>query len=292
MEVKQTTKVVLISGATSGIGRETALFLARKGLRVYAGYRHENRGLELLEETQKEGLNLSIVALDVALAHHPQQAVDLILKETGRLDILINNAGYGLAGPIENLDMDQVHAEFETNVFGLLRLSKAVIPIMRKQRSGLLIHISSVSGRFGYPFLGAYSASKFAVEAFGEAMRYELAPFGIRSVLIEPGMVKTDFVERNLVITHSALHEESPYHRAGREAKEKFHGMGESGIPPIRLARLIWRIIKKRNPRLRYPIGGDGAFMITLKRFLPDSWIEWLILKAYGLKKHYAEAAR
>ena len=274
-------KVVLISGATSGFGRETALLLARKGYRVFAGYRDKAKGDLLSQEARREGIPLDTVPLDITGSKSPYEAVASVLKEAGRLDVLINNAGYGLAGPVEELEIEEVEAQFNTNVYGQLRLTKAAIPIMRKQRSGTLIFLSSIAGQFGFPFFSAYCASKHAIEAFGEALRHELQGFGIFSVLVEPGMFKTGFVQTNLALGKNTLRPESPYYETGKAAREKYFKK-DDGAPPARIvAEKILEILGKSRPKLRYQVGMDSSLMIRLKKLLPSAWTEYFVRKNY-----------
>ncbi len=277
-------KVVLISGATGGFGRETALLLARRGYRIFAGYRNESKGNQLLEEARKEDLPLSLVPLDITTPHGPLEAVKHVLKRAGRLDVLINNAGYGLAGPVEELEIEEIEAQFNTNVYGQLRLTKAAIPAMRKQRSGTLIFLSSIAGQFGFPFFSAYSASKHAIEAFGEALRHELQVFGIFSVLVEPGMFKTGFVQTNLAIGKNTLRPDSPYYEMGKAARDKYFKKDDAAPPARIVAEKILEILGKARPKLRYQVGTDSFLMIRLKKLLPSAWTEYFVRKNYEPK--------
>jgi len=277
-------KTVLISGATSGFGLETALLLARKKYRVFAGYRNERKGKDLLEKARKEDLPLSIVSLDIAAPHESREAVKQVLKEAGRLDIVINNAGYGLAGPVEELEIDEIEAQFNTNVFGQIRLSQAALPVMRQQRSGTLIFISSIAGQFGFPFFSAYCASKHALEAFGEALRYELKGFGIKSVIIEPGMFRTGFVQKNLVLGKNTLRDDSPYYDTGKAARDKYFEKDDNAPAPSLVAEKILHILSLKDPALRYTVGQDSVLMIGLKKILPSAWTEFLVMKNYEPK--------
>ena len=160
---------------------------------------------------------------------------------------------------------------------------------MRKQKSGTIIHISSVSGQFGYPFFSAYCASKHALEAFGESMRFELKPFGIHVVLIEPGMIQTDFVQKNLIVEQSAFAEDSPYRKAAQAIKEKYYKRDDAAPPPDLVAKKISRILKLKSPKLRYTVRWDSGLQALLKRILPQSWVERLVLKIYNLENLYAK---
>lgn len=279
-------KIVLISGATSGFGWETALMLARNGYRVFAGYRNQARGNELLNEAKKSALPLSIVRLDVTKPDTLHQAVETVIREIGRIDVLINNAGYGFAGAVEDLEMDEVRAQFETNVFGHLELTQAVIPHMRRERRGLIMNISSMSGRISYPLFSAYCASKHALEAFGEALRYELRPFGIFSVLVEPGVFKTSFVNKNLAISKKTMSKDSPYYQAAKDAHDYYTQEDKKAPGPEIVANKILKILQSKRPRLRYPIGIDSRAVILLKKILPASWFEAIFIKYLGVDRY------
>lgn len=187
-------RVAVVTGSSSGIGYEAALELARSGFQVYATMRNPRKAGPIQDIAYKEKLALKVAELDVDSDGSVQRAAGSILGETGgRVDVLVNNAGYGLAGAVEDLSMDELKAQFETNFFGLVRVTQAVLPAMRKQKSGIIINVSSIAGRVAFPLSPAYSATKFAVEGLSEAMSHELAPFGIRVALVEQGMIRTNF---------------------------------------------------------------------------------------------------
>ena len=191
MDSKQ--KVAVVTGSSSGIGHEIALILARNGFTTYATMRNLQKGSDLKSIAEDEKLPLYFAQLDVTDENSVKKAIQTIYDEAGRIDILVNNAGYALTGAFEDLSVDEIKTQYETNVFGLIRTTQEVLPIMRKQRSGMIVNISSGVGRFGYPTGAAYVSTKFAVEGLSESMSYELEPFGIKTVIIEPGMIKTNF---------------------------------------------------------------------------------------------------
>ncbi|HJS68175.1 MAG TPA: SDR family oxidoreductase [Nitrososphaera sp.] len=184
-------KVAVVTGSSGGIGLATALELARKGYFTYATVRNPAKAQAVTEAAK--GLPIAIVQLDVTNDDSVRRAVEQILTEKGRIDLLVNNAGYGLGGSFEDSSMEEIKAQYETNVFGLIRTTQVVLPAMRKQRSGTIVNISSAAGRIGYPGASVYVSSKHAVEGLSEAMAYELEPFGIRVILVEPGVIKTNF---------------------------------------------------------------------------------------------------
>src|ERR671927_1368295 len=185
-------KVAVITGSSSGIGSETSLTLARNGFLTYATMRNLDKGENLKSVATKENLPIRINQLDVTDDVSVKNTVQAILSETGRIDVLVNNAGYGLNGAFEDLAMDEIKAQYETNVFGLIRTTQAVLPIMRRQKSGTIINISSGAGRFGIPGISAYVSTKFSVEGLSESISYELEPFGIKVVIVEPGVIRTN----------------------------------------------------------------------------------------------------
>src|SRR5215475_7355285 len=188
-------KVAVVTGTSTGIGYETSLMLARNGFLTFATMRNLDKSENIKQIATKEKLPIHVNQLDVTNDVSVNDAVQAILSETGRIDVLVNSAGYGLNGAFEDLAMDEIKAQYETNVFGLIRTTQAVLPIMRRQKSGTIINISSGAGRFGFPWSSAYVSTKFAVEGLSESMSYELEPFGIKVVLVEPGVIRTNFVD-------------------------------------------------------------------------------------------------
>ena len=187
-------KVAIVTGSSSGIGREIALILARNEFTTYATMRNIGKSLELKSIADKEKIPLRFVQLDVTEDNSVNSAIQTIHNEAGRIDVLVNNAGYALTGAFEDISIEEIKAQYETNVFGLVRTTQAVLPMMRKQKSGLIVNISSGIGRFGIPTTSAYVNTKFAIEGLSESMSYELEPFGIKTIIIEPGVIKTNFL--------------------------------------------------------------------------------------------------
>jgi NAD(P)-dependent dehydrogenase (short-subunit alcohol dehydrogenase family) len=191
---KKQQQIALVTGSSSGIGFETSLRFAQNGIYTYASMRNLSKSDEILGYARKDNLPLKILRLDVADEESISEAIDKIIIVKSRIDIIVNNAGYSLLGPLEQLDIDEIKEEFETNFFGIIKLTQSVLPIMRKQGYGRIINISSLAGRIGFPFSSAYVSSKFALEGLVESLRYEVQPFGIHVCLIEPGVIKTNFV--------------------------------------------------------------------------------------------------
>src|ERR671934_1175453 len=207
------------------------LELARNGFLTYATMRNLNKSENIKLVATKENLPIRINQLDVTDDVSVQNAVQAILSETGRIDVLVNNAGYGLNGTFEDLAIDEIKAQYETNVFGLIRTTQAVLPIMRRQKSGVIVNISSGAGRFGYPGGSAYVSTKFAVEGLSESMSYELEPFGIKVAIVEPGVIRTNFVN-SVVVAKKSQDPDSPYSQMMKKIATSFEPMLENGSSP------------------------------------------------------------
>ncbi len=259
------TKTALITGCSSGIGKAAAARLARHGWTVYATARRP--------ETLSELTDCKHLALDVTDEASMSAAVDAVLTEAGRIDALVNNAGYSLSGAVETLDVTDIRREFETNVFGLVRLSQHVLPAMRAQGSGRIVNIGSMGGKLTFPGGGAYHASKYAVEAFSDALRYEVAGFGVRVVLIEPGLITTNFDDAALASMD--LQAEGPYasfNRAvAKTTTEAYAGpMAKFGGPPEAVAKVIEKALTKRRPKPRYTVTPSAPASIATRKVLGD----------------------
>lgn len=269
---------VLITGATRGIGRATALHLARLGHHVIA----TGRNVELLAGLQalatKESLSLEAARLDVTDEAACIKTVDTCLN-SGGLNALINNAGYGLHACLEEVALDEVRTLFETNVYAPLRLSQLVLPHMRKRGSGTIVNVGSVAGVVGVPIEGGYSASKFALRSISSAMRMEVATFGVRVVLIEPGVFETDFAE-NKVYGRNAFGEGSPYQQALRETSMRHMTRVMVARGPEAVAVSIRNAIESKRPRARYAVGIDGRAGAMAARLLPDSVLDYFLRRA------------
>ena len=266
-------------GASSGIGRATALHLAREGYHVISTSRDVNRLDGLLERARDESLSISAYELDINRSESVDAVIPQLIDDAGRVDALVNNAGYGLWGCFEDVSIEEVKAQFETNVFGVLRLSQAFLPHMRDRTNGTIVNVGSVSGQIGSPAGGAYSASKFALRGLTTVMRMELAPFGVRVVLIEPGLFRTQFMQ-NRVIGRKALDPRSPYslhtQRISRSSGSHQRWAGD----PDRVARTIAKVIKSRKPRARYTVGADAFLGSLAARLLPDFLLHYIVTKA------------
>lgn len=188
-------KIALVTGSSSGIGFETSLALAREGYHTYASMRDTKKGTKIQEIAKKENLPITVIPLDVDKPESIKDAINQIMAKSKRIDVLVNNAGYGVFGCLEDLTIDELKAQFDTNFFSVVRLIQEVAPIMRNQKAGAIVNISSVAGKIGFPGSPAYISSKFALEGLSECLRYELSPFGINTIIIEPGVIKTNFFD-------------------------------------------------------------------------------------------------
>ncbi|MGA3317887.1 MAG: SDR family oxidoreductase [Candidatus Korobacteraceae bacterium] len=275
-------KVALVTGSSSGIGLLTAVELALNGHRVVATMRNlESRG-RLEEAAHKAGVRdrLHLRRLDITEFDSLPGAVDAIVRDHGRVDVLVNNAGFSVAGFAEDMTLDELRHQLETNFFGNVAMTKAVLPLMRTQKSGYIITVTSVAGRVGQPMLSAYSASKYALEGWSESLRIETHSLGIRVSLVEPGAYDTDIWERNVVIAKGALDPASP----NKERSQRFAEFVKSSAKHRRdardVAKLIVRVARDPNPKLRYLIGTDAKLQVWLKRILPWRKYERMIAKA------------
>lgn len=291
---KNNKKVAVITGCSSGIGFETSLLLARNGFYTYATMRNpEESKKEILAVAKREKLFLQVIPLDVTDARSVKDAIKKIIKEQKRIDILVNNAGYLLLGSLEELSITEVAEQFETNFFGVIRVTQAVLPIMRKQRQGTIVNISSIAGRMGFPVSSAYVSSKFALEGLSESISYELEQFGIKVILIEPGITKTNFgnnfkigkrVARNYV-RHSSAN--SAYTKMTQNRIASFKPRFESGSPALEVADIILKSIMTNNPDLRYLVGNDALKIIDIREKIPNKDFRKLVMDSviYHRKK-------
>jgi NAD(P)-dependent dehydrogenase (short-subunit alcohol dehydrogenase family) len=249
-------KVAIVTGSSSGIGLESALLLARNGYNTYATMRSPEKDTSIKTAVQKEGLPIRAVQLDVTDDSSVKNAVDHIISEAGRIDVLVNNAGYGLGGAFEDLSMEEIKSQYETNLFGLIRVTQAVLPTMRKQRSGRILNLSSGAGIFGYPGGSAYVSTKFAVEGLSESIAYELEPFGIKVILIEPGFIRTNFANV-MVVAKKAQDPASPYSELMQKIMASASELAKNASDAELVANVILDAASNPNPRLRYLVGKD-----------------------------------
>jgi len=272
-------KVALVTGSSSGIGLLTAIELANNGFKVIASMRDLGRRDRLDQAASAAGVSdkLDVQRLDVSEFAAMPAFAEKLVGDYGRLDVLVNNAGFAVAGFAEDVKLDELRQQFETNFCGNIALTKAVLPIMRQQGSGHIIMVSSISGLHGAFSVSSYAASKFALEGWSESLRLEVNALGIKVVLVEPGAYKTDIWDRNAHVVEKALDGSSPNRERGAKFKERVQGIPKRD--PIEVARLIARIAQDPNPRLRYLVGADAHIQLWLKRLLPWKWHEKLIAR-------------
>ena len=264
----KTQQTVLISGCSSGIGRATAERLAKKGHTVYATARR----LESIEELRSTGCKL--LSLDVTDEGSMSEAVRAVQEAEGGIDALVNNAGYSQNGAVESIPLDAIRAQFETNVFGLIRMSQLVLPGMRERRSGRIVNIGSMGGKFTFPGGGVYHATKHAIEAISDAMRFETGGFGVQVVLLEPGLIKTEFAATSVGSIADA--EDGPYAHfnsaVGAATANAYEGpIGKLGGGPGAVAKVVEKAITAASPRARYTVTPSARLFLTQRALLPDS---------------------
>ncbi len=260
-------KVALVTGSSSGIGLEAALALAKDGHHTFASMRDLSKASELENAAKKENLPIEIIDLDVDKEESIVSAVKKVIDSAGRLDVLVNNAGYGQFGCTEDVSVDDFRKQFETNFFSIVRIIQEVAPIMRNQKSGSIINISSVAGRMGLPGSPAYISSKFALEGLGECLRYELGQFGIKTTLIEPGVIKTNFFE-SMKIPDSKT--DTKYKELADHILAGLKMMVQMGTAPSQVAEVIIKAIHDEEMLPRYVVGTDAAMFMEAKKMKTD----------------------
>ena len=278
----QGDKVALVTGSSSGIGFETSLMLARAGFNTYASMRNLEKSKNITEIAKKEKLPLQVVQLDVNNDGSVKDAIVKILKADQRIDVLINNAGYGLFGSVEDTSIEEIKAQFETNFFGVVRVTQQVLPLMRRQNSGTIVNVSSVGGRIGLPALSAYHSTKFALEGLSESIAFEHEPFGIRVVIIEPGFIRTNLVNSG-TSAKKTLDPKSPYFSLMQKVENHFKSMMEnvsSSSPPEEVAKVILQAVRSEDPELRYTV---GTTIIQARMNMPDREFRKMIMQNFSM---------
>jgi len=261
-------KVAIVTGTSSGIGFETSLALAREGYFTYATMRDTAKSNKIKEIAQKENLKINVLELDVDDEKSVKSAIAQILDQKQRIDVLVNNAGWGLWGCVEDVSIDEFKEQFETNFFSIIRLIQEVAPTMRKQSSGTIVNVSSVVGRIGFPASPAYISSKFALEGLSESMRFEFAPFGVDVIIIEPGVIKTDFMKNMKMAKKSEL--DTVYKDITTKVVSGVKMMAEMGTSPKEVANTIVKAIKDKKPLPRYVVGNDALMFLEAKKSKTD----------------------
>lgn len=269
-------KVVLISGASSGIGRVTSLILAQAGYIVYAGTRDPSKFTINLD-------NLYVIKLDIANNKSVNAAINSICEEHGKIDVLINNAGYALVSTLEDVTEEEMFAQFNINVFGVFRLCKAVTPFMREANSGVIINISSFLGKIGLPLFTFYNSSKYAVEGITDSLRYELSPFNIRVHSIMPGFFSTNFAKENLTINASLMETGTPYEQQAQNLIPNISKQINEGNDAKEAAELVLRVIEDDTSPARATVGDKASKFLAIRRELSDEDFERRVKDYYNL---------
>ncbi len=269
-------EVVLITGASSGMGKQTAKLLANEGYIVYGGTRDRN-----LSENDSEGVNT--VYLDVTDSYSIKEAVESVMEKEGKIDVLVNNAGYGLVATVEDATDKEMFDQFNVNVFGLLRTTREVLPYMRRAEKGVIINISSFLGKMGLPLLTHYNASKYAVEGIVDSLRFETMPFGIRVHSIQSGLFGTNFVKKGVVANSDTLSEESPYKELVSHFVPIVANAINEGPEPLPVAQAVKSIIEDEDADIFVPVGTEAETFVPLRRELDDKAFEKRVKETFGI---------
>ena len=274
-------KVAVVTGTSSGIGYETSLTLARNGFLTYATMRDLNKSGNIKSVAEKEKLPLKIVQLDVTDDGSVKNAMQSIIAEASRIDVLVNNAGYSLNGTFEDVAMEELKAQYETNLFGVTRVTQSALPLMRKQKSGIIVNISSgVVTIGGIPGGSAYVSTKFAIEGLSKSMAYELEPFGIKVVLVEPGVIRTNFVNA-IVAAKKSQDPNSPYSQMMKKVAASFEPMLENGSSADVVAKVVLNAVTSENPGPKYLAGKDIEAWMEAKTSMSDEEFHNMIMQNF-----------
>jgi NADP-dependent 3-hydroxy acid dehydrogenase YdfG len=267
------TKTVFITGSSTGIGRATAQLFHQQGWNVVATMRSPEKSPELANLP-----NVLCLPLDVTQVDTIHAAIDRATAQFGAIDVLINNAGYALIGAFEACEMADIRSQFETNVFGLMEVTRAILPHFRFRKQGILINVASIGGRLTFPIYSPYHATKWAVDGFSESLQYELRQFNIKVKIIEPGAIKTDFYSRSITVAKQAGL--TVYDDYVQNTLPQMDRAGANGSPPAVTAQAIYRAATDGSWKLRYPAGGNAGILLGLRKLLPDAWFTALIRRS------------
>lgn len=277
-------QVIIVTGASAGIGEAAARLLAREGARVVLAARRKERLEAIASEIEKHGGRALAITTDITSDQDRRQLVEETLKAFGQIDALVNNAGYGQRGPIELVPVENIRRNFETNLFSLIALSQLVIPLMRERGRGRIVNIGSVAGRIARPMSSVYDATKHALEAISDGMRAELAPFGIKVILIEPGYIVTEFLQVANEVSRPVIENAGPYAEFFSGFGRTYERMKRIAGQPEDVARVIAHALSVPDPRPRYAVPRHAKLLIALKRFLPERLFDRLLMRQMGLK--------
>ena len=277
-------RVVIVTGASSGIGEATARMLVREGANVVMTARRADR-LDALKQEVAENGRVAVVAGDITSENDRRHIVDETLKRFGRIDALVNNAGYGQRGPIEIVPVEKIRQNFETNLFSLIALTQLVIPIMREQGSGRIVNISSVAGKIARPLSSVYDATKHALEAISDGLRGELAPFGIKVVVVEPGFILTEFLNVANEEARPVIEQETPYSPYLRGFRDGYRRVLPIAGVPDDIATLVRKALTAKRPRNRYAAPRHAKLFLAMKRWLPEQLFDYFVTRQSGMRK-------
>ncbi|MCU0392862.1 MAG: SDR family oxidoreductase [Thermoflexibacter sp.] len=267
---------VLVTGASSGIGKAIAQYFARQGWNVAATMRNPDKEQEL-----NKLANVKLYALDVTKTETIQAALEAINKDFGGIHAIVNNAGYGADGVFEAMSDDVIQRQFDTNVFGLMRVTREAIPYMRQQKGGTIIQIASMGGRLAFPLYSIYHGTKWAVEGFSEALMYELAPLGIKVKIVEPGAIKTEFYGRSReFVMRDDL---TAYKEFVKKVEKVSMEAGDKGESPMVVAKTVFKAATDGSKKLRYPVGSPAPMLLWLRKLVPDSWWFGVVRSSYKI---------
>jgi NAD(P)-dependent dehydrogenase (short-subunit alcohol dehydrogenase family) len=278
-EQEKQMAVAVVTGSSTGIGLATSLALAKEGFHTYATMRNLDKSVDITSKADNDNLPLTVLQMNVDDDNSVNDTIQKIMNDKGRIDVVVNNAGYALLGAFEESSMREGRAQLETNFFGTVRVIKAVLPIMRKQHGGTIVNLSSMAGRIAFPFDSFYHASKFAVEGLSESLKYEVEPFGVKVILIEPGAVKSDFM-KNLKSTGNI--EDSPYRPVIQKVTESFEKMTQNSISPEQVAEVILKAVISDNPDFRNVVGEDVKSILQVKGNNSDKEFQTFMKKQFG----------
>jgi NAD(P)-dependent dehydrogenase (short-subunit alcohol dehydrogenase family) len=270
------SQVILITGASSGMGELTASFLAQNGYTVYAGTRNID-----CEESSVE--NINNIYIDVTLTQSIKKAVETIIQKEGKIDVLVNNAGYGLLASLEEGTDEEIFKQFDVNVFGLIKTTREVLPFMREAKSGVIINVSSFLGKMGLPLLSHYNASKYAVEGIVDSLRFEVAPFNIRVHSIQSGLFGTNFVKKGLVANTQTTSEDSPYKELVAHFVPIVAKAINEGPNPQPIADAVRNIIEDKDSPIAIPVGAEATTFVPMRKKLSDEEFEQTVKSTFGI---------
>ncbi|MFL6380307.1 MAG: SDR family oxidoreductase [Nitrososphaeraceae archaeon] len=286
----QEKQVAVVTGSSSGIGFETCLTMARNGYNTYATMRKiEGKTNQITYIAKNENLPLKVLQLDVDNDKSVLDAINRIVTEYGSIDVIVNNAGYALVGALEQTSTEEIKAQFETNFFGAVRVTQTVIPVMREQRSGRIVNIISMGGRIAIPLDSIYHATKFALEGLSESIQYELEPFGIKVILVEPGAVGSNFWKNWRMAAKASNSSDNNndyllYRQIENNMLESFKKMEQNAIHPSEVAKMILQAVTSDNPDFRYVIGKDAATILETRKRMSDREFQDLFKKQFNLQ--------